>query len=266
LGQHTYFTAPKDVPSWVALWKSHELPEAGQNEALERFNKDFEARTFHNFEEILHVIGLCLWLAKIGQNDWPNDTVADRLGDYIGDVYSGNDPTIDDVQNPTRMVDLMGGAYGLGFMMKDDARFTRLSSELRDQAETWRLRALPQVAARLMGLMVTDGETFLREICHTRGGSSRFASLPVLHTIPLEKFSRIFIETAYENQKKIMMGLSIRYEQAFPSQNMNVEITWARALKEDLLSKCSNMSPIRRDHISNLVNGYLGSALSKIPS
>lgn len=264
LGQHPYFASPRDVPSWVTLWRSSELPEAAQNEALERFNKDFEARTFRSYEEVLHVIGICLWLAKIGQDGWPTDTVIARLSAYTDDVYGGNDATLDDVKPQSRMSDLAGGAYGLGFMMNDDPRFKCLASNVRHQDEVWRCRALPQVAARLMDLMVEDGQTFLREICYTNGGSSRFAGLPVLHTIPSDKFTEAFINAPYQNQKDIMIGLSIRYERGFPGQDLNVEIPWAQQTLEQILSRCSLMPPIRRDHVSNLVTHYLGQALSKI--
>lgn len=265
-GQHPHFASPQDVPSWIALWRSHQLPEAAQNEVLGRFDQDFDARTFRSYEEVLHVVGLCLWLAEIGQDGWPTGTVVDRLRAYIADVYGGNDATIDDVKPQASLFDLMGGAHGFAFMMNDDPRFKQLESELRVQDEAWRHRALPQVAARLTGLMVTDGETFLREICHTNGGSSWFARLPVLQSIPSEKFAEIFVNNTYENQKNIMIGLAIRYEHAFPGQDLNGEIPWARVTLSEILSRCSSMPPIRRDHVSNLVKHYLEAALSKIPT
>jgi hypothetical protein len=263
---HPYFTAPEDVPSWVALWRSYALTESTQKEVLKRFAGDFEARTFRSYGHVLHVIGLCLWLADIGQDGWPADTVMDLLRAYIGDVYVDAVPTIDDVKPKTGIYDLMRGADGFAFKMADDQRFQKLASELREQDQAWRRRALPEVAKRLMDLMTTDGETFLREICHTNGGSSRYASLPVLHTIPAERFADIFINEKFENQKNIMIGLSIRYEQAYPGQDLNVEIPWAQAILKEIRSQYMLLSPISRDYVSGTVDHYLGQAVSNILS
>lgn len=264
LSQNPHFVQPKDIPSWIVLWKSYELSEQEQEDALTRFESDFEARKFRLYEEILHVIGLCLWLSEIGQSNWSQCTIVRRLEEYIEDVYSGNDANIDDVKPQESLSELMGGAYGLGFKMNDDARFKRLASQLRSRNQDWRNRALPRVADRLKHLMTTDGEAFLREVCHTSGGAPRFANLAVLKAIKPDEFAEIFISTTYQNQRSIMLGLHIRYEQAFPGQELNVEIPWANEVHNILIKMCQSKSPMKRDQLSNLVNHYLGASLSKV--
>jgi hypothetical protein len=259
--QHPYFMPAQELPSWTAVWRSYEFSEEAQKEALGRFTYDFESRTFRSFGMLLHVIGLSLWLAKIGQPGWPNNTIIDRLKAYADEIYDGDDATIDDLESLESSRD---EAYGFGFKASDDPNFKELKDYAILKDGAWRNRALPLVAARLIELMTTDSDTFLREICYTNGGSSRFANLPVLHTISPHRFAEIFSDTNYYNQKNIIIGLSIRFDQASPGQVLNVEIPWAKNVFDELLSRCSSMSPINRDQVSSLVKHYLGNALRKI--
>ncbi len=80
---------------------------------LERFEQDFDNIRFREEAEIIHVIGIGLWLSDIQQGGWPETDVIARLKNYINLAYSGRTAGPDDFA-PSSDVSLFGdGAYGL---------------------------------------------------------------------------------------------------------------------------------------------------------
>lgn len=253
---HPYFMEPDEQPTWRTLWNSSKLDEDGLNDTLQWFSKDFEQRTFQATGEIMHVVGLSLWLASIGQDGWEDGSIVNRLKQYIDDVCK--DADWDLISPNTDAMDLtIGGAFGYMFYERDSTNFRLLAAYLDTAAAAARRRHYPKIAENLKGLMKSDSEAFLRQVSFTNAGPSTYAMVGVLSAIPPEEFTSILVGLPYNDQSTIAMAISIRYDQAPAYEDLKAELPWVA----DVYARAANLlpllAPIRRFHFNNLLESYL---------
>lgn len=262
LRRHPYFAKVEEMPSWRALWLSQEASSKDHDAILRRFEQDFDARAFRDEKEILHVIGLSLWLSRLGLPGWEDATLVGKVERYITDVYGSGEAKPEEVAVST--VDLgIGGAYGLGFMNSDDARFEELARYQQQQRAAWRRRAYPSIGAQLLRLMTEDSETFLRDVCFTNGGRARFAHLGVLKEIPANQFAQVLVNAPYGDRKNVAIAISLRYERLVGEPELVAELPWLREVQRHLHERAKALPPIARDHLTRLVRLYVDKTLTQ---
>jgi hypothetical protein len=262
LNAHPYFAKPEQLPSWRALWFGFELPAEEIPDVVRRFNEDFETEKFVQEPEVLHVIGLSLWLSEIGEPAWPADTVLSRIKGYIDRVYDERPSAATDVVPPSRLHVEMGGAYGLGYRKSDDPRFQELASYLAMKARAWRVRGFPRVAEELLELMSVDADAFLRKICATATGPATYARLPVVSAIPPNEFVSRFVYLNYESRKDVLLALSMRYEHVDMDKDLATERPWIQEVYDRLIAHANSLDPIPRAFLRERIDTYLAKIVS----
>ncbi len=261
LRQHPYFSKPEDLPSWRALWWIRQYPRDDHHKIVERFRADFASRTFRDEGTINHVIGLALWLAALKLPGWGGERIVGRIKRYIDDVYKGS---ADKFEDPARSPVFVEAADGLGYMSRDDPRFTELITYHAERRERWRRRAYPRLASDLLKEMVDDSDAFLRDVCFTNAGPERFARLGVLKHIPPRQFATIVSDALGQDQRTLLMALSTRYEQVGAEPELQEEVPWLHQVKTELDKATGKLPIIARDYLSQLVQKYVGKALTAI--
>jgi len=171
------------------------------------------------------------------------------------DIYSKGEAGFDEMREST-IEDIQLGALGLAYMNSEDPRFQELLQYHRGKRMAWRQRGYIAIASWLRGLMTTDSEAFLREVCFTSGGPARFARVGVLKLIAPDTFAETIINAAYGDQKRIMMALSIRYEQVAAETELKDEVPWLSDVLKSLRTRVESLPPIAKYHLSNLVERY----------
>lgn len=262
LERHPFFASHRQiVPTWRALWLGFEAPQDKQDELVNKFEEDFAARRFDDEGVIYHVIGLSLWLAELGFPNWPDGGVENKVKKYIDDVYSHRDASFEELSKQ-EMID--ESTDGLGYRLNEDPRFKTLVRYENERRQAWRKRAYPTIAAHLERLAISDSQEFLREVCFTNGGPSRFAGIGILKSIPADQFATAIATAPYSDQKQIVIALSIRYEHASAYPELRDELPWLRKLSGHLDQAAMKLPRIAKATLLNLARHYLNEALSKI--
>ncbi len=252
---HPFFQQPKEIPSWRALWHSFNLGATELDSVLAAFERDFDNRAFQDEGEILHVVGLCLWLSDIGQPGWGAHDIVGRLESYVDDSFASAGAAEVDQRRPLDRVS--GGSFNLGFFNREDPRFQAIESRIDEAAETRRKNAYPEIARRLEAMIPDDAEGFLREVCFTKSGPSRYARLAVLAPIVPSKFACVIANSKRDVQEKVAMALSIRYENAHRELELSGELPWLAAMVTELGTLAAQMPPIPRHNLRTLFTRYL---------
>ena len=160
LASHPYFANDGQViPSWRALWLSFQVSPDKQDELVEKFEDDFDARSFEDQGVIYHVIGLGLWLARLGYPNWLDAEIESKVQRYVVDLYSRRSPSLEEASE-REMSDESMGTDGLGYRESENPRFRALVKYEREQRTAWRKQGYPAIAAYLLQLANADGQAF----------------------------------------------------------------------------------------------------------
>lgn len=259
LNEHPYFNKRNNLPSWRALWLSADIPRDDHPAIISSFETDFEARRFKQEPEIYHVIGLSIVLSEAGCAGWQAEELIGKVQSYIADVYGHTEPTPDDMASSNDSD--YSGSYGLAYSYQDDPRFEELAAFHRQERAAWRKRAYPAVAKRLVGMIDSDSEAFLRDVCFTSGGSARYARIGILQHIPAEEFVRTLLAASIEHAKRVMMALSIRYDQVTVCPELEEEMPWLADVHRLVTDGLINLPPLSRIHFKGRAEEYLGKTL-----
>jgi hypothetical protein len=267
LQRHPYFAKPQDanIPSWRALWLSHELSANDQAVVVTRFEADFEAKAFAEIGVIYHIFGLGIWLSELGFPGWGFEGLEEKLKGYVDAIYARREPDREDVSSETRS-NFGIEKYGLGYRQSEAPLFVKLTKYEQAQRAEWRKRGYPKVAIYLRELASRDPEEFLRMVCFTAGGPATFARTGALKLIPPGEFASVVAGSLYWQQSKIMIALSIRYEQVAACPEIADEVSWFRDFRELLERECEKLSRISRYELLQLIHLYLDKAIQLIDS
>jgi len=242
------------IPSWRKLWLAFELPPDEQASVVSQFEADFNARAFEDMTEIYHVIGLGIYLSRLGFANWAADNVEDKLKSYIQDVFKIREPTSADVVGArSQNLDFTNGT-GLAYREAKSKTFNLLVAHERQARENWQKRGYSIVASELMKLARENSDEFLRQVSHTVGGSAKYANVPVLSLIPAEEFAKLIAEAVYHDQSKLTMALSIRYKN---SAELEAEAPWLCEVRKHLDRLAAALPPIAQDALQALIKLYI---------
>ena len=261
---HPFFEQPKDIPSWRALWRSSKHRGAELASVLSKFQQDFDDRAFRTAGEVLHVAGLCLWMSDLGQPGWQSDNIMSRLQSYVDDTFASDEGWDGTALSPLDRI--AGGAFGLGFVNQDDHRLKQVAGWIEGAAEIRRRKAYPEIAARLNRLMSEDSEAFLRDVCFTNTGRSRFARSAVLACIPAREFAATLAGITRHDQEQVAMALSIRYDQVPGEPELQSELPWLAEVVDEVERLAAELPPIPRHHLNKLVEHNVRKYLQQPPS
>ena len=251
-----FSTHRQEIPSWRALWYSFQAPPDMQDELVDKFEKDFDARAFDSQGLVYHVIGLALWLSDLGYPNWPIGGVENKIREYIDDVYSRRDASVEEAAE-REMVDPRMGTDDLGYRQNEDLRFEALVRYEQEKRKAWQKRAYPTVAAHLQQLVKSDSQEFLREVCFTAGGPATFARMAVLQFIPADQFATAIAAAPFNDQRQIAIALSIRYEDVATNPELCAELPWLQDLRSHLEQAATKLPRIARETLLGFTRRYL---------
>jgi hypothetical protein len=250
-----YFEQPKDIPSWRALWHSSKFQAAELSSVLAKFQQDFDDRVFRASGEVLHVAGLCLWMSDIGQPEWGADDIMARLQSYVEDAFAFDERWDGKALSPLDCA--AGGAFGLGFVNQDDQRLQEVARWIEAAAKTRRRRAYPDIAVLLHRLMSENSEAFLRDVCFTNTGPSRYARYAVLACIPAREFAATLAGITRHDQEQVATALSIRYDQLPAEPELQSELPWLAEVIDEVERLAAELPPIPRHHLNKLLEHHI---------
>lgn len=263
LGRSEYFIRPEEEPAWQKVWHGVTRPEEEFEAAFQMMEQQFQKGEFSDPGEVLHVFGLRLWSARMGQLKLTTAEVARQCKDYLdalvaaGRILAGS--PIDE-----RGLRLQG-AFGMGFNEVEAPEFRELCDYYLAAIAEARKARWPIHAKDLMTLMGTDPQAFYPMVCWTSDGrGNTFAGVPVFAAIPTGEFVDAFLALHPAGQRTVLGALKDRYEHGRLEQELGPERAWIVGVHDMLRARAEGMSPIRRFSITNELDRLISPVVARI--
>jgi hypothetical protein len=208
---------------------SHELFQPGFPEA------QFAAREFIRDGEILHVLGLRLFMSVIGVLKLSRAQVVDEGKKYIDDLYERKTlelPSQDDFSEVR-----FNGFGGLGIVENETPEYRELFEYLGKISRLAVEETYPKKAVDLLKEMQTDVQLFYRHLCLTNSAENVYYRTPILASLDPDAFIAALLKLHPIEQHTVMMIFKSRYEHGQLDRDLKEEKAWAETVRDKLLAR-----------------------------
>jgi hypothetical protein len=189
----------------------------------------------------LHVLGLRLFLSRIGVLEKSRADVVSEGRKYIDDLYATQ-----------RLEGWVGGfseisfvGYGgLGIMESRTPEYQELFTYLQDKGERAVRDTYGEKGQVLLKEMATNPQLYQRRLCVTNTADSLYYNVPILASIDPDVFVSLLLQQRPAAQRDIMMAFKIRYALVSVDRDLVAEKPWLRLVRDKRIEKAADMSPI----------------------
>ena len=261
LAVNQHFVEPGAEPAWRKVWHGF-LREAAEFEpAFQLMEQEFKERKFDDTGIVLHVFGLRLWGAELGEIDKTDAQIVTEGKAYIDDLRH------DGRLKRYRHDGFHDSSHGLGLHHSDTPAFKELRQYLIDQSEHAHQAGWPKVAAQLLDNMSGEAEVFYSRVCWS-GGNERpdCADDPVLATLAVKDFVDRLIAGTPVAQRTVLEALKTRYERGGLANDLATEAPWLIDMHRELTGRIPSLPRIRQYSLTNDTKRLLDSALRQANS
>ena len=252
-----YFIPRNTEAAWRTVWHWSRRTESEFNDSKLEMERQFSNREFVEFGEILHVIGLRLWLAKIGELNERSTILAECIN-YIDDLYKSNrlEPfPLEDVI--TNRDDIIDGFDGLGFVEREAQDFIKARQHLIKMRNKATSDKYPLYARELLDDLQRDPKLYYRKLCNTAEGGAIFYKIPILSFIDVNDFVKSLLNQTPEHQYTILLVFRSRYEFGPLDRELLPEKDWLISLRKAIIDCTDDMTPIGRYRTMQLLSAYV---------
>lgn len=238
--QHPRVVGHAEVPKWRAMWEWYDMGETEYRQVRDAFADQLITRSIVHPGELLHAIGTSIRLQGYGDDLLSGMKPKAFFKEYLADIEANE--TLFAVP---KVFDSHGGSHGgLVYNESDTESF----AEIREMVRAATMKALSRRTAResvklLKRLQAdpTDG-TMLHEWGLEK---EKYAGVAILHHIPVTDLADLLLVDSKFNDH-LLAALKARYEFASASKDLNVEKSWLRALRAELVDRLKTVnSPYR---------------------
>jgi len=250
-----FFVTVADEEPWRTVWHWMERSDAEFDTALAKMEKQWEKRAFTRDGEILHAIGLRLFLSDRGILPLSRTEIVNQSKKYIDDLYSekrfASPPP--DVFSEIRFQ----GWGGLGIHENETAEYKELFAYLMVAMQHAVEDTYPARALDLLAEMKTDTQKFYRHLCLTRDDTSQYVKAPVLAKVNVAEFVDSFLGLHPTKQHIVMMALKARYEGGQLDRELRDEKPWILSVRDALMKQMANLDRISQYRLQKQIEWYL---------
>ena len=255
LDRSPYYVKPENEPAWRVLWHGIERSDDDFDRAFTEVERQFAAREFTVTGEILHVLGLRLWLSSIGVLKRERAEIVKEGKAYIDDLYRQKR------LESTPLGDLrdvrFSGYGGLSIYEADTPEYRELFGYLMDSRKNADADRYPEQADELLRELQADRDLYFRRLCVTSSDDSIYYRIPILASIDPEVFVDLVLQQSPSRQGVILMAFKGRYEHGQLKGELAVEAPWLLEVRDKLLSAAACMSQLGKYRIDRFVQWYL---------
>jgi hypothetical protein len=250
-----FFIKVANEQPWRTVWHWMERSDTEFDAAVAKMEKQFEERALTQDGEILHVLGLRLFLSDRGILPLSRAEVVAQGKQYIDDVCAAKS-----IQYPPpgEFSELrFQGWGGLGINEHDTAEFKELRLHLTAAVQRAVEETYPAKAFDLLSEMTSDVEGFYRHISLTHADASQYIRAPVLAELGVDDFVDAFLALHPGAQHVVMMALKGRYEYGQLDRDLKEERPWIMSVRDALVERLPSLSPISRYRLQRNIEWYL---------
>ena len=246
-----FFMRAADLPAWRIVWNYHDFTQDEFREALVKMEQQFANRAFAHPGDILHVLGLRLFLSKIGELDHTTKDIFEEGKRYIDDLYSSGQ-----IDPPSYREDPQAfytfGYGGLGIHETETAEFQSLFKQLEDKRRQVEIDRRPAIAKGLLQDMESDPDRFFNRVSTFKGSEDEFYSIPIMASIEAREFVAVLSKQHPTMQKLVLTALSNRYKHGSLGRALTAEKAWAKEMRTIMLTESEAKPPIERHRVRQL--------------
>ncbi|WIW43925.1 hypothetical protein ML401_20655 [Bradyrhizobium sp. 62B] len=254
LDASSFFVKVVDEAPWRTVWHWAERAESDVMAAIDKLGEQFEQRAFTIEGEILHVLGLHLFLSDIGVIKSSKRQIVDGGKQYIDDLYKTKKLEATQHDDYSLRFD---GYGGLGIQSADTPEYRELFDYLKDTSGKALRDTYPEKASELMKIMKADVQLFYRRLCLTNSDDNIYHSTPLLAFIDPEEFVQAVLDLPTGEQHIVFMMFKSRYDHGQLDGDLSGERAWAETAKGKFLDASKTAGPITATRIKLRVDHYM---------
>lgn len=256
LSQHPLFKEPDEEPNWRKVWHGFLRDTEEFETAFNGLEQEFAQRAFDDPGVFLHVVGLRLWGAEIGQISRTQDEIKAECKAYIDDLRRNGRIKR---YRPDVFHD---AAYGLRFQSAEKPAFREIVDYYVKQAEAAYRETWPSLGQELLEEMSSDCQKFRQRICWIPGSPvPDCAEDAILSQISASHFVDKLLSLTPSAQRVVLEGLRERYAGDRLKNNLKPEATWLIEIETELEKRLPQLRPIRKFSLQNDFSRLLSTAL-----
>jgi hypothetical protein len=253
-----YFITPHEEPPWRTVWHWFERTDDEFAAACGTLEREFSARSFTATGEILHVLGLRLFLSRIGVLEKTRADVLSEGKKYIDDLYTTK--RLEGWVSGFSEISF-GGYGGLGIMESGTSEYQELFTYLRDKGEQAVRDTYSEKGQALLKEMATNPQLYQRRLCVTNTADSLYYNVPILASIDPDVFVSLLLQQRPAAQRDIMMAFRMRYELVSIDRDLVAEKPWLRQVRDKLMEKAAYMPLIGKYRLLQTIEWAIEPAL-----
>lgn len=249
LDQSRYFVTAAVEPAWRTVWHWFERTDSEFTAARDKMERQFAAREFSVIGELLHVLGLRLFLAGIGALKKGRRDIVHEGKRYIDELFASRRvevPLPDDADETYRE-----GFGGLGIQESDTPEYLELLAYLRRKSRQAAEAAYPEKGLALLKEMASDPPLYFRRLCRTNSKDNLYPDIPILASIDPDLFVSSLLKQHPVHQRIILMAFKSRYGHGGLARELAPERRWLTTVRDKLAKEADALPPIGRYRLLN---------------
>lgn len=258
LSVNELFVAPDEEPNWRKVWHGFLRDSSEFEPAFAAMEKEFADRKFDESGIVLHVLGLRLWGAEIGELKKSENEIVEEGRAYIDDLRE---------KGRLRRYGHQGfqdAAHGLTFHNASTAGFQTLLRYFMEQSELAYHDVWAALGESLLADMSGDAEKFFTRVCWS-GGQAKpdCAEDAILSRTAPKAFVDKLLTCSPQAQRTILKGLKTRYEGGRLANTLAAEGPWLNEMHQELQCRIPHLARIRQYSVTHDTARLLGDALKQ---
>lgn len=237
------------------LWDAERREEDVVASALDDFESDFASRRFVEFGELLHIIGIRLWMSDLGVLKQTRSEVVEDLKKYVDDLLEQGILSSD--RNRLNRDVLFGGYAGLGFRETDSSEFKEVFAYIEAEKLKKLTQSYPAMASQLMGEMERDVDLYFQRLCLSNSDHESFHDIPILKFVKPEDFVKRILSVSPYSRYTALSVFKPRYENPLTVEKIREEIPWLVQVKAKLSIEKEKLGPIQKSAVSKWIGGFI---------
>jgi hypothetical protein len=249
LDQSRYFVTTAVEPAWRTVWHWFERTDSEFTVARDKMERQFAAREFSVIGELLHVLGLRLFLAGIGALKKTRRDIVHEGKRYIDELFASRRvevPLPDDADETYRE-----GYGGLGIQESGTPEYLELLAYLRRKSRQAAEAAYPEKGLALLKEMASDPPLYFRRLCRTNSKDNLYPDIPILASINPDLFVSSLLKQHPVHQRIILMAFKSRYGHGGLARELAPERRWLTTVRDKLAKEADALPPIGRYRLLN---------------
>ncbi|MDE1884048.1 MAG: hypothetical protein KGH70_08760, partial [Rhodospirillales bacterium] len=250
IDQSSDYMNPGEQPLWLRAMQFFNSDDAMCASIAEEVEAAFTNREFIVRGEFLHIVGLRLFFAKIGQISKSPGDVATESRAYIDDLARDDrlETSFDRPRDPSPE-----NIYGAYAIIQSDTPEYRGIVEYYDQAaQKQQEKRYPEIARQLLAQLSVDPDGFFFELSPNAFRTGKYWHHPVLASLPPCEYARVVFDASPEIQSSAIKMLLSRHD-GRRGVLLQAERPWVAQVKTELEKLILTAQPMTRHRLKNLI-------------